>query len=108
MSNYLFIQSQDPFTDVGATFQYELMLQLSRAGKSVSVVLVQNGVTAARNGAPARHFDHLCANGLSIYADDFSLAQREITIDQLKPGIQPVSIDIIIESLLAGDKVIWN
>ena len=108
MSNYLFIQSQDPFTDAGTASQFELMLQLSRAGKSVSVILVQNGVIAARRGAETRQFDELCAHGLPVYADDFSLAQREISSDQLKPGVQAASIDLVVDSMLAGNKVIWN
>ena len=51
MSHFLFIQSQDPFTEVATSRQYQLAAELAKAGNQVQVLLVQNGVTPARKGA---------------------------------------------------------
>lgn len=108
MSQYLFIQSQDPFTETRTAHQYSLATSLHEAGHQVSVVLVQNGVTPARSGSQCDVFDALLSSGLTVVADDFSLTQREITASQLKGNVTIGSIDLIVDALLDGHKVIWN
>lgn len=108
MSDYFFVQSQDPFTEVRATRQYELASQLAAAGHRVSLLLVQNGVSCARQGALCGDLDRLAEQGVAVLADDFSLEQRAIGRDQLKPRIRIGEISTVIDALLAGQKVIWN
>ncbi|ROU01681.1 multidrug transporter [Marinobacter sp. R17] len=108
MSDYLFIQSQDPYTEARAEQQFELAAQLHDAGHNVRILLIQNGVTPARKGARLTHFDSLLAWGITVLADGFSLKQREIGPDDLKYPVWISDIDVAVESLLEGHKVIWN
>jgi len=108
MPDYLFIQSQDPFTEIATTSQYQLATQLSQAGNSVTVLLVQNGVVPARRNARSEAFDQLLQSGVTVIADDFSLHQREIADSDLKDNIAVTSIHKVIDAMLAGHKVIWN
>lgn len=108
MSEYLFIQSQEPFTEVRAKAQYDLAIRLANAGNNVRVLLVQNGVVPARNGARCEAFDALNASQVSIVAESMALTQREIGADQLKAGVNVSELDIVVDALLAGHKVIWN
>lgn len=108
MSRYLFIQSQDPFTEVRTNSQYELAKSLVNNGNKVQMLLVQNGVFAARQGASSEAFDSLASQGVNILADTFSLKQREIETNQLKPFVAPADIDMAVTAMLNGDKVIWN
>lgn len=108
MSRYLFIQSQDPFTEVRTAAQFELARQLAAAGHAVRLLLVQNGVVAARQGAQCAGFDLLPEQGITVLADHFALRQREIAPGQLKSAIAVSDVDVVIDAMLAGDKVIWN
>ena len=108
MSRYLFIQSQDPFTEVRTNAQYDLAKSLASSGNSVQLLLVQNGVLVARQGASSEAFDSLASQGVNILADTFSLKQREIETNQLKPFVAPAEIDMAVAAMLNGDKVIWN
>lgn len=108
MSDYLFIQSQDPFTEARTLSQYQLAQTLHNAGHKVSMLLVQNGVTPARQGAQSPSFDALQQSGVVVTADVFSLQQREITPQQLKGHVTPGHLDAVIDAMLAGHKVIWN
>lgn len=108
MSRYLFIQSQDPFTEVRTAAQFELVRQLAAAGNPVRLLLVQNGVVAARQGAQCAGFAALREQGVSLLADGFALRQREIATHQLQPAVTVSDVDVVIDALLAGDKVIWN
>ena len=108
MSRYLFIQSQDPFTETRTLHQFALARQLFDAGHSVRLLLVQNGVTPARKGARTPCFDALLNAGIPVSADDFSLRQRQIGTADLKDTVTATSIDTVIDALLDGNKVIWN
>lgn len=108
MSHYLFVQSQDTFTETRAAGQYQLAGQLHEAGHRVTLVLVQNGVTPARRNARCDHFDELLDQGIRVIADDFSLQQREIDSSQLKDSVAVGDLEAVIDAMLAGHKVIWN
>tara|TARA_R110002167_G_scaffold69072_2_gene194980 strand:- start:214 stop:540 length:327 start_codon:yes stop_codon:yes gene_type:complete len=108
MSDYLFIQSQDPFTETRAGHQYRLAQQLREAGHGVTVLLVQNGVVPARQEAQSQPFDSLLKAGVKLLADEFSLRQREINYEQLKAGITVCDMGAAIDVMLAGHKVIWH
>jgi sulfur relay (sulfurtransferase) complex TusBCD TusD component (DsrE family) len=108
MSHYLFIQSQDPFIEARTSAQFDLAQRLARAGHPVRLLLVQNGVFAARRGAVCASFDALLGTGVAIDADVYALDQREIAPDDLKQGIGQGGPEQVVDALLAGDKVIWN
>lgn len=108
MSRYFFIQSQDVFTEVRTNAQFNLAESLAKKGNFVSILLVQNGVVAARKGAHSEQMDALLSNSVNVLADNFSLEQREIDVNNLKPNIKVSSINVVIDALLNGDKVIWN
>lgn len=108
MSRYFFIQSQDIFTEVRTNAQFNLAKSLAKKGNSVSILLVQNGVVAARKGARSAQMDALLNDSVTVLADNFSLEQREIGINNLKPNIKVSTINVVIDALLNGDKVIWN
>ncbi|MCX4186878.1 DsrE family protein [Methylophaga sp. OBS4] len=108
MPNYLIIQSQDPFSDARTKSQYELIHNLASAENTITVLLVQNGVMPARRGSIYKPFDLLCYQNINILADKFSLEQRQISIDQLKPGVLAADLDVVIKAMLSGHKVIWH
>lgn len=108
MSRYLFIQSQDPFTEVRTQAQFDLARRLAEAGSTVRLLLVQNAVTAARRNAQCPQFDSLLGSQVEVLADTFALRQREIDNDQLKSNVHPAEIGVAVDAMLAGDKVIWN
>lgn len=108
MSDYLFVQSQDPFTETATAGQYLLASQLREAGHGVTVMLVQNGVAPARREARSPQFDSLLQSGVTVVADDFSLEQREIDANGLKQDIAIADMHRVIDAMLAGHKVIWN
>lgn len=108
MSEFLFIQSQDPFTEKRVAGQYDLAICLATLGNKVSVLLVQNGVAPARQGAKCRAFSELIDSPVVVLAEDFSLRQREIETEHLKHGVQVSELNIIVDAMLSSHKVIWN
>lgn len=108
MANFLFIQSQDPFTDARTVHQYELIKTLGNQDHEVQVLLIQNGVTPARCHADSPQFKALLESNITIFADIFSLEQREIGASELKPGVSPADMDIVIDAMNRGFKVIWH
>lgn len=108
MSNFLFIQSQDLFTDVRTRQQFDLASRLAARGNQVTLMLVQNAVFAARLDARAGGIFQLFQSKVKVLADRFSLEQREIERSQIQGFVTPCDLDLVIDAMCDGDKVIWN
>lgn len=108
MSTYLLIESRDPYESGDTGHISGLAIGLKRAGNSVSVLLINNGVLPARLGSDSGHLDTLLQGGVPVLADDFSLRERGIGPGGLKQGIKPAVIDLVIDKLIDGAKVVWH
>jgi sulfur transfer complex TusBCD TusB component (DsrH family) len=106
MTEYLLIESRDPFESNDVGYFYELARGLSEAGNHVTLLLVQNAVLAARRSAQAPQLRALVSTGIKILADDFALQERGIT--NLLDGIQIAAIDVVVDHLEAGHKTLWH
>ena len=109
MSNYVFIESRDPFESPDVRFVEETAAALKRRGHEVTVFLVQNGVLASRRGARDPGLARLAEEGVTLLADDFSLRERGIQAAELRPGIQTSDIEALVEALVRENtKAIWH
>jgi NAD(P)H-hydrate repair Nnr-like enzyme with NAD(P)H-hydrate epimerase domain len=108
MAKYLLIESRDPFESGDVGFCHELARRLAGEGNQVTVYLVQNGVLPARPGARAAGLAELLEAGVEVLADDFSLRERGISAGRLQAGIKPSSLDVVIDGMAEGCKVIWH
>ena len=107
MARYLLISSRDPFERNAASAYYDLAADLAGEGNKVAVFLVQNGVLTARVGADAGLKTLIDAN-IPISADSFSLQERGIPGDSLAPGVCSAPLDLVIDEMASGVKVIWH
>lgn len=107
MANYLFIESRDPFTSKEALNDYEMAARLARAGNTVTVFLVQNGVLPARRDSVPNSLANVAANGVEILSDEFSLRERGIARDELVEGVSPAGLEAVVDHLAQGTKTIW-
>ncbi|UCF46948.1 MAG: DsrE family protein [Myxococcales bacterium] len=108
MAKYLLIESRDPFDSNDVANFYEMASGLIREGNEVTLFLVQNGVLPARRSGASPPLTSLTRRGAEVLADDFSLRERGITEDRLAEGIQPSALDIVVDHLANGSKVIWH
>jgi sulfur transfer complex TusBCD TusB component (DsrH family) len=108
MSKYLLIESRDPHESGDVPAFYDLARQLGAGGQEVTLLLIQNGVLAARAGYRAGSLP-AGEKGLRIVADDFSLRERGIAASAVRPGVEIVDIDRTVDLLMEdGRKVIWH
>jgi sulfur relay (sulfurtransferase) complex TusBCD TusD component (DsrE family) len=109
MSNYIFIESRDPFESLDVRFVEETATALKRRGHEVTIFLVQNGVLASRRGARDSGLARLTQEGVVLLADDFSLGERGIQAAELRPGIQTSGIEALVDALARENtKAIWH
>ena len=106
MSRYVLIESRDPFEWRSAEEHYALAATLAEAGDEVTLVLVQNGVLPARPGARSP-LEALTRAGVTVLADELSLKQRGLAPSSLLPGVAAASLDIVVDGLAEGKKVLW-
>lgn len=108
MPKYMLIESRDPFESNDVAFSYDLALGLAKAGNEVTLLLVQNGVLPARNGAKVDGLAAVIKAGVKVLADEFSLAERGIAASRLTAGVQSTGLDVAVEHMAAGHKTLWH
>lgn len=105
MSEYLLIESRDLYDHLSARDTLAFAQQLVRAGDQVTVFFVEQGVVAARKGELSALLATARSAGVTLLADEFSLKERGIA----EPvGVARAPIDVVVEGLAKGHKVIWH
>ncbi len=107
MASYLLIESRDPFSSQVVAGHVELAVELRRAGSTVALYLVQNGVLPCRAGADREALHEALAAGVEVLADDFSLRERGIGVKDVARGVKPASIGLVVDRLAASWKVLF-
>src|SRR5262249_52532008 len=108
MPRYLLIESRDPFDSNDVRFCCDLAQQLAAAQNEVTLFLVQNGVLPARSGARSDDLARLAGAGVRVLADSFSLRERGIDETRLIAGVEAAPLDVVMDALVEGAKVIWH
>jgi len=50
----------------------------------------------------------LAKRGVTVLADEFSLRERSIAQDRLAEGVTPAALDVVMDHLAEGRKVVWH
>jgi sulfur transfer complex TusBCD TusB component (DsrH family) len=109
VSNYVFIESRDPFDSPDTSVLADIAASLKRRGNEVTVFLVQNGVLATRKQARKSQLPALLESGITVLADDFSLRERGIQSDECPANVKTANIDQLVDLLLGEDtKALWH
>lgn len=108
MKNYLMIDSQGSFEAASTADFFALACDLKRQGGAVEIMLVQNGVMAARAGAKDDALSLALKAGVQVLADDLSMRERALSNGVLARGVKPAPISTVVERMAAGWNVIWH
>jgi intracellular sulfur oxidation DsrE/DsrF family protein len=108
MPRYVLIESRDPFDSNDTGFCVDLATKLAGAKHQVAVFLVQNGVLSARSGVRSNDLARLAGAGVSVLADSFSLRERGIDASRLAAGVAAAPLDVVLDALAEGARVIWH
>ena len=107
MTEYVLIESRDPFESRDTEFVEQTAITLKERGHSITVFLVQNGVLAARKNAG--RLRRLVEAGVTLLADDLSLRERGIATEELAQSIQESGIDRLVDAIAQlNTKAIWH
>jgi predicted peroxiredoxin len=108
MNRYLLIESLDPFESNDVAYYYDLAADLAHEGNTVTLFLVQNGVLPARQSSHSRALTAVAKKGVQVLADEFSLRERGISGHRLAEGVKAAPLDVVVDQLEEGRKVLWH
>ena len=108
MAKYTLIASRDAFECKEVERYLALAGELKREGNEVTLFLVQNAVLGARRSTVSGELSQLAQAGVTVLADSFSLRERGIPATRLAAGVRPAELDVVIDHMAEGRKVLWN
>lgn len=103
---FLVFYSPDPLAGRDIEGDVALIGGLAEGGP-VTVILLHDGVLAAREGARAPVVDRLRAAGATVHAERVSLALRGIPPERLHPSVVPTDLDAAVALLGTGARTFW-
>jgi len=107
MTEYVLIESRDPFESRDTEFVEQTALAIKERGHRVTVFLLQNGVFAARKATS--RLQRLTDAGVILLADDFSLRERGIEAADLAHGVNESGINSLVDTITQPNtKAIWH
>lgn len=107
MSDYLLIETRDPFESRDVERTFELARDLARTAK-VTIFFAENGVLATRETGLVAQLGELGRAGVTLLADAFSLRERGIPEARLAGGVRAAPIDDVVTLLASGHKALWQ
>ena len=107
MERYLLIESRDPFDCAEVSNDFQLAVDLARAGNDTTLLFIQNGVLPLRGPAHREELRRLHDNGVKLLCDDFSLAERGMQDAHLAGGVLVTGIQTVVAQLASRARVIW-
>lgn len=102
------MESQDFFESGSARSTLELCNNLAKSGNNVELVFVQNAVLGLRGPEFASILEDAAATGVKFHVDLVSMQTRGIQGDEIPGFIEPTSLDIVIDAMADGKKIIWH
>ena len=110
MPGYLLIESRDPFECADSKHFFDLAQSLAKdkASAPVTLFLVQNGVFPARKCEHSPAIAALKKGGVEVLADEFSLKERGIKAANLIPEVKSAVLDVVLDQMEQGRKVLWH
>jgi sulfur relay (sulfurtransferase) complex TusBCD TusD component (DsrE family) len=109
LSNYVFIESRDPFESPETNVVTETAVALKKKGHTVTVFLVKNGVLGARRQAAKSQLPAVVESGVTVLADDFSMQERGMSMEECAPGLQAGTMDRLIDLIVQDNtKAVWH
>lgn len=107
MTKLLVVLSKDPYTTEIPDLALSIGLDAQAKGNDVSFYLIEDGVTAARNGGFAEKIVDAQSQGLQFFADDKSVFHRGLK-NKLVDGVQVKEIGTLLDYIVDEyDKVTW-
>ena len=107
MTQYVLIESRDPFESRDTEFVEQTAITIKERGHQVTVFLLQNAVFAARK--TTARLQRLTDAGVILLADDFSLRERGIKPAELAQGVQESGINSLVDTITRPNtKAIWH
>jgi sulfur relay protein TusB/DsrH len=106
MTNLLLVLSKDPYTTETPDLVLDIGLSAKEKGNDVSLYLIEDGITAARQSEFGNKLAEAQKNGIKVYADDKAVLSRALT-DKLISGVEIKEIGTLLDYIMEYDRVVW-
>jgi sulfur transfer complex TusBCD TusB component (DsrH family) len=108
MKHYMIIETRDPVECRDVHWTAGLAAELKKSGAEATLMLADNGVFAAREGAEVDGLRTALAAGCKVLAERYALRERGIRESDLTRGVAAVELETIIDAMEGGAMIMWR
>lgn len=107
MTGLLLVLSKDPYTTETPDLVLDIARNAKEKGSDVALYLIEDGVTAARNGEFGKKLTAAHKKGIKIFADDKAVLSRSLT-GKMVGGVEIKEIGSLLDFIMEDyDRVAW-
>jgi predicted peroxiredoxin len=107
MTSLLLVLSKDPYTTEIPDLVLDIGLDAKEKGNDVAMYLVEDGITAARDGEFGKKLASAQEKGIKIFADDKAVLSRSLT-GKLIGGVEIKEIGTLLDFIMEDyDRTAW-
>src|SRR5688500_10053630 len=107
MRQLLVIETREAAEQRGPAEMAKLAQGMARLGVPTTIFLTENGAFNARRGEPCP-LDSAISDGVQVRVDGSALTERGISADELRNGVSVGEIDLVVDHLVDGSRIIWR
>ena len=107
MRQLLVIETRESAEQRGPAEMAKLAQGIARLGVTTTIFLTENGVFNARRSEPCL-LDSAISDGVQVRVDGLALTERGISTDELRDGVIVGEIDLVVDHLVDGSRIIWR
>ncbi len=109
MGSYLLVETRTSWESSEVVGFFDMAEALADQGNQVDLVLMQNAVVMAKVGQQSRLLELAERSNVTLWADDFSLAERAISESELEGVVALTTMQAFVTMLTRPEnKPIWH
>lgn len=107
MRKLLIVETRDAVDHNGPAGMAMLAQSMASNDVPTTIFLTENGAFNARRGQPSP-LDQAISHGVEVLVDGTALSERAIFAGELREGVRVGEIDLVVDHLISGSRILWR
>lgn len=107
MRKLLIVETRDAVDHNGPAGMAMLAQSMASNDVPTTIFLTENGAFSARRGEPTA-LDEALLQGVEVLVDRTAMLERAISAEELRDGVSVGEVDLLVDHLISGSRMLWR